>query len=233
MIEFSGTRRRHFPADDVKTDTIRSWHINERGWRDIGYHYVIELDGSVHEARPLSEVGAHAEGHNEGSVAIVYVGGLDEHGHPADTRTPAQKAALYALTEKLVNEYGATVHGHNEVSSKACPSFAVKSDWEAYLAARKGAVKKEGGSSQLSGLVVPSMRFRGSSEAKFPTLRNGVWGQPVVLIQNLLRAQTVDGIFGEKTERLVKEFQKNNEEKTDGIVGPRTWRALSYERKTQ
>jgi N-acetylmuramoyl-L-alanine amidase len=59
-------------------DTIRRWHVKDRGWKDIGYHYVIYLDGSVHEGRPVDQVGAHTSGHNKDSIGIVYVGGCDK-----------------------------------------------------------------------------------------------------------------------------------------------------------
>ena len=41
---------------DVSVETIRKWHL-KRGWRDIGYHFVIGLDGQVHEGRPIEETG--------------------------------------------------------------------------------------------------------------------------------------------------------------------------------
>ena len=55
-------------------ETIRKWHVDERGWSDIGYHYVITQDGVVHEGRPLSRRGAHARGHNVGSIGICLTG---------------------------------------------------------------------------------------------------------------------------------------------------------------
>jgi N-acetylmuramoyl-L-alanine amidase len=72
---------------DVSVDTIRSWH-KDRGFSDIGYHYVILLDGSVRDGRPIERVGAHVERHNLDSIGICYVGGVDENGKPKDTRTP-------------------------------------------------------------------------------------------------------------------------------------------------
>lgn len=117
---------------DVKTGTIRKWH-KDQGWSDIGYHYVIELDGSVVEGRPLEKVGAHVAGHNTDSVGTCYVGGVDAQGKPKDTRTPLQKRALYQLTGDLISRFpGATVHGHNEYAAKACPSFNAAKDWAAH-----------------------------------------------------------------------------------------------------
>jgi N-acetylmuramoyl-L-alanine amidase len=130
---------------DVKIATIRGWHVDDNGWSDIGYHYVIELDGSVREGRAEAEIGAHVGGHNGDSIGICYVGGMDAANVAAkDTRTPAQRSALYALTDELIERYpGATVHGHNEFASKACPSFDARTDWEARLRERREALLRD------------------------------------------------------------------------------------------
>lgn len=104
---------------------IDRWH-RQRGFRGIGYHWVVYLDGTIHPGRAEEEVGAHCRGHNQQSVGVVYVGGLDSHGRPADTRTPAQRESLRMLVCLLRNRYpGATVHGHREFANKACPCFDV------------------------------------------------------------------------------------------------------------
>ena len=114
---------------DGRSFTVRdidSWH-RERGFRSIGYHWVVYLDGTIHPGRPEAETGAHCKGHNQKSVGVVYVGGLDGRGRPADTRTPAQRDSLRTLVCMLRNRYpGATVHGHREVAAKACPCFDIK-----------------------------------------------------------------------------------------------------------
>lgn len=110
----------------VTVETIRGWH-RKQGWSDIGYHYVIYLDGSVHEGRPLEAIGAHTSGENLHSVGICYVGGCDKNMKPKDTRTAEQEAALVELVKRLKERFpGATVHGHNEYAAKACPSFDVQ-----------------------------------------------------------------------------------------------------------
>ena len=44
---------------DVTIGEVRKWHV-VRGWRDVGYHYLIRLDGTVETGRPIEQVGAHA-----------------------------------------------------------------------------------------------------------------------------------------------------------------------------
>ncbi|MDR2147714.1 MAG: N-acetylmuramoyl-L-alanine amidase [Tannerella sp.] len=108
---------------------IDSWH-KRQGWKGIGYHYVILLDGTVETGRPESETGAHTVGQNPHSIGICYIGGLDSAGKPKDTRTDAQKAAMHKLVAGLLKKYpGATVHGHNEFANKACPCFDVKKEF--------------------------------------------------------------------------------------------------------
>lgn len=119
---------------DLKTSAIRAMHKRDRGWSDIGYHFVIELDGTICDGRPVERPGAHVSGHNEDSIGIAYVGGVAKDGKtPKDTRTDAQKSALYSLTDRILDKHpGATVHGHNEFAAKACPSFNAAEDWAKY-----------------------------------------------------------------------------------------------------
>lgn len=123
---------------DVKTETIKDWHVNGNHWKDIGYHYVIELDGSIHKGRDESVIGSHCKGQNANSIGICYVGGCDAHRRlpngqlsPKDTRTKAQKQSLIELLKKLKAKYpNATIHGHNEFAAKACPSFDAKNEYK-------------------------------------------------------------------------------------------------------
>lgn len=113
----------------VTAETIRQWHL-DRGWSDIGYHFVVYLDGTVVSGRPVSRVGAHVRGRNKGSIGVCYIGGVDSDMNPKDTRTPEQLDSLEKLLEDLLKEYPeATLHGHNEFSSKACPSFIVRDEY--------------------------------------------------------------------------------------------------------
>lgn len=111
-----------------KVAEIRRWHVQERGWRDIGYHWVIDRDGAVAPGRRETEIGAHVEGHNRGTIGICLLGGF---GAKADD--PFEKnftAAQAATVRRLVGEIkGRTairnVSGHNDYAAKACPGFRV------------------------------------------------------------------------------------------------------------
>lgn len=110
---------------------IRRWH-KQRGFRDIGYHYVVLLDGTVENGRPTMEQGAHckAGGHNRNSIGICYIGGLAKNGKPKDTRTEAQRRSLQTLVRVLKNIWPqATVHGHREFANVECPCFDVRKEF--------------------------------------------------------------------------------------------------------
>jgi len=129
IVHCSATRE----GQHIDVDTIRGWHVNERGWSDIGYHYVIYLDGSIHTGRDIRRSGAHTKGHNKNSIGVCYIGGVEADGKtPKDTRTDAQKEGLTTLLTELktINYCEAIIHGHRDFSSKACPSFDATKEYE-------------------------------------------------------------------------------------------------------
>ncbi len=109
-------------------EECRRDHIMHRHFRDIGYHFYITRDGTVHDGRPIEKVGAHCEGHNSHSIGICYEGGLDANGKPADTRTEAQRKALKSLVERMHRLFPkALIVGHHDLNPrKACPCFKVE-----------------------------------------------------------------------------------------------------------
>ena len=122
-------------GQDFTVQQIRQWHTTPKpkgnGWSDIGYHFVIYRDGSVHKGRPLEQIGAHTLGYNANSIGICDIGGCAADGSPKDTRTEAQKTALIKLVAELKARFPkAMVHGHNEFAAKACPSFNVQAEKE-------------------------------------------------------------------------------------------------------
>jgi N-acetylmuramoyl-L-alanine amidase len=116
---------------DVSIDEVRRWHVKERGWRDVGYHFLIRLDGTVEEGRPIEMTGAHTRGHNWDSIGIAYAGGMSKDmTEPKDTRTDEQKDSFVDLLCQLHDCYGGTIYGHRDFSEKACPSFDAKTEYE-------------------------------------------------------------------------------------------------------
>ena len=117
---------------DFTVDDVRGWHVKGNGWSDIGYHYLIRLDGSVELGRPVKKSGAHVAGHNKSSIGIAYVGGMDKQMDEwIDTRTNEQKDSLFNLLMDLKFEFPkAVVYGHNDFTDKkVCPCFDAKKEY--------------------------------------------------------------------------------------------------------
>ena len=118
-------------------EDVRKWH-KDQGWSDIGYNYVIELDGTPRIGRDVDISGAHCTGHNTYSIGICYIGGVENtpgvasHKQKAkDTRTDAQKAEMFSLLMDLRRMYPeAVIYGHHDFDrGKDCPSFDAKKEY--------------------------------------------------------------------------------------------------------
>lgn len=119
-------------GQDFDAAEVRKWHVEERGWIDIGYHFVIKRDGTVEEGRPMDAVGSHVKDWNHTSVGICLIGGSDVNGNEENNFTDAQWVALAELIASLLTKYtDATVQGHRDFPNvaKYCPSFNVKPWW--------------------------------------------------------------------------------------------------------
>ena len=117
---------------DFTLEDVIGWHVKGNGWSDIGYHYLIKLDGTVELGRPVKKPGAHVAGHNKDSIGIAYVGGMDNQMEEwIDTRTDEQKDSLFNLLMDLKFEFpNAVVYGHNDFTDKkVCPCFDAKKEY--------------------------------------------------------------------------------------------------------
>lgn len=112
---------------DIGVKEIDRWH-KERGWKGVGYHYVIRRNGIIEVGRTETKTGAHVVGYNSNSLGICYAGGKSAKGDPEDNRTEAQKISLTNLVNDLKIRYPeAKVVGHHDLfPGKACPCFDVQ-----------------------------------------------------------------------------------------------------------
>lgn len=123
-------------GQDKSVDQIRVEH-KQQGWSDIGYHYVVYRNGSVHDGRDVDIAGAHCQGHNAHSIGVAYVGGVKNIPGvpysklpPKDTRTEQQKAALLSLLLELRKLYPtAKIYGHRDFAVRDCPSFDARQEY--------------------------------------------------------------------------------------------------------
>lgn len=101
-------------------ETIKQWHL-QRGFKDIGYHFVITQNGMIHQGRNIEETPAAQQGYNTGSIAICLTGGKKF--------TEQQFISLKKMCQEINNTYkgSITFHGHCEVNkNKTCPNFNYK-----------------------------------------------------------------------------------------------------------
>lgn len=124
--------------------TILNYWKNVKKWAVVGYHHIIEADGTVHNLLPIEKVSNGVAGHNANSIHISYIGGVDAKGKAVDNRTDAQKAAQIALLRKYKAMFtDAKIVGHRDFlvpgkpGYKSCPSFDVAT-WLATPEVREG-----------------------------------------------------------------------------------------------
>ena len=119
------------PVEDVVRE-LRRWHVEDNGWSDCGYHFVIHRDGTVGTARPVGRSGAHCRGRNKGSIGVTLCGGRGGESTDkfSDHFTPEQETTLRKLIDDLKQKYPSIrdVSAHNQWSIKACPCFSVR-EW--------------------------------------------------------------------------------------------------------
>ena len=129
IVHCSGTSE----FQDFDITNIKDWHVNGNGWSDVGYHFIIKLDGTIQDGRPLQKIGAHCFRKNRSSIGICYIGGMNrDMTEWEDTRTEKQKESLLLLINDLKERFPNTiVYGHKDFTNKKlCPSFDAKEEYK-------------------------------------------------------------------------------------------------------
>lgn len=120
------------PLED-KIAEIRSWHVQDRGWKDIGYHFIVDRDGKIGRGRAETVIGAHTVGQNAGTIGVCLLGGhgSSERDKFEDNFTKEQLWATRWLVQNIASRTPIKkVSGHNQYAAKACPGFQVRTeDW--------------------------------------------------------------------------------------------------------
>lgn len=112
--------------------SIQNYWKNNLGWKNPGYHYIIDRFGNVVNLLPIELVSNGVQGYNSQTINISYVGGIDKSGKPKDTRTEAQKQSILKLLKELRVKFPkAKIQGHRDFPNvkKACPSFDAKREY--------------------------------------------------------------------------------------------------------
>jgi len=114
-----------------RIELIRRSHVN-KGWADIGYHYVIDPGGRIYQGRPIALQGAHVKDNNEHNLGVMMLGNYDRQ-----SPTPAASAALAAFVRAQMTHYRVVhtrVYTHQELRPTACPGTSLQS----YMVAQRG-----------------------------------------------------------------------------------------------
>jgi N-acetylmuramoyl-L-alanine amidase len=111
-------------AHNTKVENILKYW-KKIGWKNVGYHYLIEANGKVNQLAEESQITNGVKGYNSQSIHVSYIGGKSE-----DDRTEKQKDSLKIIVRQLKDKYpNAKVQGHRDFLTKGksgwknCPQF--------------------------------------------------------------------------------------------------------------
>ncbi len=198
----------------------RKFHMNTRGWADIGYSYACCPHGYVLEGRGWQREQAAQPGGNTTWTSCTFMGG------PSEKPTAAQVEAFKALRAWLRGKgLGSAISYHSKFISTSCPGSILRG------MVTSGALSgSPSGGTSTPPPATPS-DWQEAMVKKLPTLSKGDEGEHVQSAQALLQARShpevkIDGQFGGITEAAVKAVQKWGDVDDDGVVGPKTWPVL-------
>lgn len=196
---------------------MRNFHMNNRGWYDIGQHVTLMPDGLFVTGRDFDDdkidfddTPAGIAGYNTGAFMVEMLGNFDK-GH--DKLEGKQLESMVKLQNYLVKSCGATVMFHREHAPKTCPGTGI--DKVEFMKLVNNYKKPE-----PVKVATPSVKYPGY------LLKDGVYNDKNVgLIQKKIGIK-VDNDFGPNTAKYVRAWQKANDLIADGIVGPNTWKKM-------
>lgn len=126
-------------VEDIKRE------FKAKGWKNPGYHYLVDANGKTHNLLPEDQVSNGVQGYNQTSINVAYIGGIDGSGKGVDNRTEEQKQALKKILTELKKKYpDAEIMGHRDISPdkngngivdpweriKECPCFDAKTEYK-------------------------------------------------------------------------------------------------------
>jgi N-acetylmuramoyl-L-alanine amidase len=119
-------------GQDATVDAIKRYWKEKLGWKQVGYHYIIEADGKETQLLTIAQPSNGVKGWNKSIINICYIGGVNKLGKPTDNRTDAQKRQLMTRLKALKTMFPqAIIQGHKDFPNvaKACPCFDAKKEY--------------------------------------------------------------------------------------------------------
>ena len=204
-------------------EAMRNYHVNTRGWDNIGQHVTLMPDGLFVTGRPFNETPAGIAGYNEGAFMTEMLGNFDI-GH--DVLEGAQLNSMLKLQHYLVTACGAQIMFHREHASKTCPGTSINRDEFVSQAINYNTLHP---TLVAAAHTEQPSSFTSKSKSSPNLLQLGDTGPDVEKLQQyLIKAGErlpkygADGDFGKETEAAVRSFQAKHGLAVDGTVGPKT-----------
>lgn len=204
---------------------MRNYHVNTRGWQDIGQHLTLFPDGTFLTGRSFGINPAGVSGYNAGAFMIEMIGDFDKGKDKLEGKQLQAALKVYNYLEK---HCGASILFHREKAAKSCPGTGI--DKGKFVKAVRNFkddgsadVSVSGGSSTSS---KPTSKWRSvGANWTGQNLRKNDRGGAVKQLQKLVGV-TADGMFGTDTEKAVKKAQRSAGISDDGIAGKDTYKAV-------
>nr|WP_121182425.1 peptidoglycan-binding domain-containing protein [Nocardiopsis sp. Huas11] len=183
---------------------IQDFHMDGRGWSDVGYNFLVDHRGRVYEGRGWTTVGAHAAPHNVSHIGVCFIGGDGD-------ATDAAKVAIRSLYDEANRRAGRTLaktyHGGLSGNSTSCPGSDLRSWVRAGMPSSGGAPSRPApppGTGRLAedGRLGP-LTLR-AAQAELGVAVDGVWGPVTVRAMQRRVGAAADGFLGPKTTRAVQ-----------------------------
>jgi hypothetical protein len=204
---------------------IQNMHMDQRGWLDIAYSWLVDRDGNIYEGRGWGVAGGHTEGYNSRSHAVCYIGNTDNGLPPV-----AALNAINVVVAEHQSRYGGFVKSHRDVNATACPGSHLHNWVHTGRPVGGTSVPTPPVASPPVPPVVPPKPAAPKLPRPAPTLRQGSRGAEVKKLQAALKlfdgSIGLDGIFGPHTKAVLTNFQRFWKIDADGIYGPQTSKAL-------
>lgn len=232
---------------------IQDYHMDTRGWWDIGYNFLVRSDGTIYEGRGWRGVGAHVAGHNTANLGVCVIGSYGSTAPTADAK--GALAYLYAEANRMKGA-SLSVNTHRQLGSTSCPGGKLHAWAISKLAGYKPGKPskppspesgkrpapgpyyafplpaghyfgpKDWGDASVSGFY--GRRFGGVADHEWLerfTRQLDARGWPAGKGEKYLTRWGHDGRYGPEVKALVRAFQADQGLNVDGLAGPITWKA--------
>jgi hypothetical protein len=240
-------------STDQTPRQIQDFHMNSRGWSDVGYNFIIGADGTIYAGRGWLVIGAHISGHNTSAIGVCVIGNYVSRPVPEPV-----KDALAWLYDEANRRAGKTlrIRTHGQLAATACPGERL-ADWVTdHLAGHDGGDEPGRPTVPPTGtpapgpeipFPLPSGYFFGPASGgpesvsgaygrRFNGRRDSEWlqewtnqlarrGWSIGKGRTWLRQYGNDGEYGREYEALITAFQRDQNLTPDGLLGPKTWAA--------